>query len=53
MVYIRMRRYLQEYVPDLYVDRWVTQVPNGKSVPQRCMEKYGEVLRLYCTTSGA
>ena len=45
------RQYLKEHEPDLYARQGMMRAPNGRLVSRRSMERYGEAIRLYETTT--
>ncbi len=44
------RLYLHEHEPELAASLGMTHLTNGKRISTRCMDKYGEAIRLYKTT---
>lgn len=45
------RSYLKEHEPELHARQGMTKTANGNTVSRRSMEKYGEAMRLYATTT--
>ena len=45
------RRYLKEHEPELYVRQGMVRTDGGRAMSRRSVEKYGEAVRLYETTT--
>lgn len=47
------RQYLKEHEPELYARQGMVRTGGGRMMSGRSMAKYGEIVRLYGTTSGS